>query len=90
MPDSFLPPYITTVTILYAALPHCFALRQHASIVTYRTKGVAGFEKCLFQLAPIQLYTVLRNPVEKWWSGVYFWKKVALPDTSTKASCYLL
>jgi hypothetical protein len=57
-------------------LSNTLVLLQHASIVTYRTKGVAGFEKCLFQLAPIQLYTVLRNPVEKWWSGVYFWKKV--------------
>lgn len=51
-------------------LPH-----EHASINLYRTKGTAGFAHCLFNRTAAQLYTVLRNPVERFFSGAYFWQK---------------
>ena len=41
-------------------LPH-----EHASIGLYRTKGVPGFQRCVFNRTGVQLYTVLRDPVER-------------------------
>lgn len=55
---------------LCGPLPH-----EHASIQMYRTQGIPGFEWCTLFKTKIQLYTVLRTPVEKFFSGAYFWKK---------------
>jgi hypothetical protein len=61
--------------------PQCGPLpHEHATMQLYRTRGRAGFEWCTFNQTRVQLYTVLRDPMEKFFSGAYFWKKVTPHD----------
>ena len=56
--------------------PRCGPLpHEHATIHLYRSLGARGAEWCVFNRTRVQLYTVLRDPLEKFFSGVFFWKR---------------
>ena len=55
---------------------HCgLAPHEHATMDVFHEAGLEGFELCTHQRAPVRPYTILRDPVDKFLSGIYFWKR---------------
>jgi len=62
---------------------------EHASLMMYHDSGIDAFLRCteplpqlpskLISQPPVRLYTVLREPVDKFLSAVYFWKNDRTP-----------
>jgi len=62
---------------------------EHASLTMYHGSGVNAFVRCteplpqlhakLISQPPVRLYTVLRDPVDKFLSAIYFWKNDRTP-----------
>mmetsp|Transcript_14966 Transcript_14966/g.19417 ORF Transcript_14966/g.19417 Transcript_14966/m.19417 type:complete len:259 (-) Transcript_14966:266-1042(-) len=50
----------------------------------YHHQGLRAFEICTQFSHSVRLYTVLRNPIEKFLSGVYFWKRAVPSDLQEK------
>jgi len=48
---------------------------EHVSLEMYHSGGVQKFEECTEKRSPVRLYTLLRDPVEKFLSGSYFWRR---------------
>ncbi len=48
----------------------------HNSLFMYKDDGVSAFEICGLYARPIRLYTVLRDPTEKFFSGLHFWRRL--------------
>ena len=66
-----------------ARFPH-----GHGSLDMYRRGGLEKFKTCTRHAAPVRLFTILRSPIEKFLSAIYFWKqanpfreKLAQPET---------
>ena len=58
-----IPPIIRQV-------PH-----EHASLDMFSAGGIERFEACAQHRGPVRLYTVLRDPVQKFFSACYFWRR---------------
>ena len=56
--------------------PRCGPLpHEHATIHLYRSLGRQGAEWCFFNRTRVSLFTVLRDPLDKFFSGAFFWKR---------------
>jgi len=74
------PPGTALPTFPWRGGTHCgLGPHEHATMDIYHAAGLEGLELCSQQRAPVRGYTILRDPVEKFLSGVYFWKR-AIPD----------
>ena len=64
---------------------HCgLGPHEHATMDIYHAAGLEGLELCSQQRAPVRGYTILRDPVEKFLSGIYFWKRAIPADLAPK------
>jgi hypothetical protein len=64
---------------------HCgLGPHEHATMDIYHSSGMEGLELCSQQKAPVRAYTILRDPVEKFLSGIYFWKRAIPADLAPK------
>ena len=53
-------------------------------LVSMLLSSCVGCCRCAMRRAPVRLYTVLRDPIAKFFSGVYFWKRAIPPDMADK------
>jgi len=49
---------------------------EHNTLHVYKEHGFRGFRVCTALRPRIRAFTVLRHPVHKWLSGLYYWGKV--------------
>eukprot|EP00613_Pedinella_sp_CCMP2098_P067026 CAMPEP_0171989406 /NCGR_PEP_ID=MMETSP0993-20121228/276396_1 /TAXON_ID=483369 /ORGANISM="non described non described, Strain CCMP2098" /LENGTH=631 /DNA_ID=CAMNT_0012642397 /DNA_START=366 /DNA_END=2262 /DNA_ORIENTATION=- len=49
---------------------------EHNTLPIYKEHGLRGFAKCTSHRPRVVALTVLRDPVTKWLSGLYYWGKV--------------
>mmetsp|Transcript_30548 Transcript_30548/g.39370 ORF Transcript_30548/g.39370 Transcript_30548/m.39370 type:complete len:163 (+) Transcript_30548:172-660(+) len=65
------------------------APHTHDTLKVFRNAGIVGFQKCLGYKIKPQLFTVIRNPIEKLFSGIYFWDKYVFIYTNFFCHIYI-